>query len=349
VGRLHGLDRIPRTLPEHGERTGGLDRDQRLRRRAEDTLRDLGLDEVMPWRFVAPKLPDRLGLGPEDERRRGVATANPISHEHSVLRTTLIGGLLDAARHNVARDIERVALFESGRVYLREPAPDAGGALAGAFPGRMPPPTREPHRLGALVVGPLAPPGWRGEPRPAGFYELKGVLEVLAAELGTKMSVSPAHEPFLHPARSGRVAVAGEEVGWVGEVHPRVARAWDLPQAAAFEVDLAPLVAAATLGEERFEDLMTFPALFQDVAAVVPEGVPAARLREAVLDAGGALLREARAFDLYRGEQVGEGRKSIALRLEFRAADRTLTDEEVAPLRDAIREAVAGLGGSLRE
>jgi phenylalanyl-tRNA synthetase beta chain len=349
VGRLHGLDRIPRTLPAHGERVGGLSGEQGLRRRAEDVLRDLGLDEVMTWRFVAPDLADRLGLAPDDERRRGVATANPISHEHAVLRTTLIGGLLDAARHNVARDVERVALYESGRVYLVEPAPDGGGALAGAFPGRMPPPAREPHRLGALVVGPLGAAGWRGSRERAAFYELKGVVEVLAAELGAEIAVRPSREPFLHPARAGRIALGGEEVGWIGEVHPRVAGRWDLPQAAAFEVDLAPLVAASTVGAERFEDLMTFPALLQDVAAVVPEEVPAARLRDAVLDAGGELLREARVFDLYHGRQVGEGRKSIALRLEFRAADRTLTDEEVAPLRDAIREAVGRLGGALRE
>jgi phenylalanyl-tRNA synthetase beta chain len=312
-------------------------------------LRDVGLDEVMTWRFVAADLPDRLGLAAEDERRRMVPTANPISAEHAALRTTLLGGLLDAARHNVARDVERVALFESGRVYLAEPAPEGGGQLAGAFPGRMAPPAREPHRVGAVLVGPLAPPGWRGASAPAGFYEAKGIVELLGAEMGADVWVRPAGEPFLHPARAGRIEIAGHDAGWVGELHPRVAARWDLPAAAAFELDLAPLVVAARVGAERFEDVTTFPALFQDVAVVVPEGVPAAQLREAVLAAGGELLRSARVFDLYRGEQVGAGRKSIALRLEFRAADRTLTDEEVAPIRAAIREAVAGLGGALRE
>ena len=349
VGRLHGLDRIPRTLPAHGERTGGLSREQQLRRRAEDLLRDIGLDEVMTWRFVAADLPDRLGLAADDERRRMIATANPISAEHAALRTTLLDGLLGAARHNVARDVERVALFESGRVYLAEPAPDDGGQLAGAFPGRMAPPAREPHRLGAILVGPLAAPGWRGASERAGFYEAKGIVELLGAELCADVAVSPAGEPFLHPGRAGRIEIAGRDAGWVGELHPRVVARWDVPSAAAFELDLAPLAAAARVGAERFEDLTTFPGLFQDLAAVVPEAVPAAQLREAVLTAGGELLRSARVFDLYRGEQVGAGRKSIALRLEFRAADRTLTDEEVAPIRDSIREAVNRLGGSLRE
>jgi phenylalanyl-tRNA synthetase beta chain len=349
VARLHGLDRLPRTLPAHGERTGGLTREQALRRRAEDVLRDLGLDEVMSWRFAAPELPDRLGLGADDERRAMVATHNPISSEHSALRTTLLGGLLDAARHNAARDAERVALYESGRVYLRRPAAGDGGVLAGAFPGRMPPPVAEPHRVGALVVGPLAPPGWRAEPEAAGFYELKGVLETLCAHLGVAVEVSAAAEPFLHPGRAARVELDGAAIGWVGELHPAVAGRWDLAGGAAFEVDLAPIVAAAPVGAERYEDVTTHPALFQDIAAVVPEEVAAAAVRAAVLAAGGELLRAARQFDLYRGAQLGEGRKSIALRLEFRAPDRTLADAEVAPLREAIRAGIEALGGSLRE
>jgi phenylalanyl-tRNA synthetase beta chain len=349
VGRLHGLDRIPRTLPASGERIGGLTRDQALRRRAEDVLRDLGLDEVMTWRFVAPDLPDRLGLSPDDERRRAIRTHNPISVEHAALRTTLLGGLLDAARHNLARDAERVALFESGRVYLSEPAPEAGGSLAGAAPGRMPPPAAEPHRIGALVVGPLAPSGWRGSGQATGFFDLKGVLETACAQLGVEIAAEASGEPFLHPGRAARVAVAGEPIGWLGEVHPRIAGRWDLPAAAGFEIDLAPIVAAASIGAERYEDVTTYPALYQDIAAIVPEKIPTARVRAAVLGAGGELLRSARVFDLYRGEQVGAGRKSLALRLEFRASDRTLTDEEVAPLREAIRAAVAELGGALRE
>ncbi len=349
VARLHGLDRLPRTLPAHGERTGGLSRDQVLRRRSEDVLRDLGLDEIVTWRFVPADLSERLGLEPGDERRPMVATHNPISTEHVGLRTTLLGGLLDAARHNLARDVERVALFESGRVYLPVPAPAEGGVLAGAFPGGMPPPALEPHRLGALVVGPLAPGGWRGEPQPAGFAEAKGVLETLCRHLEVAVATVPASEPFLHPGRAARVELAGEAIGWLGEVHPLVAGRWDLPAAVAFEVNLAPLADAAGVGDERYEDLTTYPPLFEDVAAVVPETVPAAELRAAVMAAGGELLRAATPFDVYTGDAIGEGRKSIALRLEFRAADRTLTDTEVASIREAIREAITALGGGLRE
>jgi phenylalanyl-tRNA synthetase beta chain len=278
-----------------------------------------------------------------------VSTGNPISAEHSGMRPTLLGGLLDAARHNLARDAERVALFESGRVFLQEPPPAEGLVSAGVFAGRMPPPAHEVHRIGALAVGPLAPASWRRSDDAAGFYELKGVLERLGATLGVEPTLVPARQPFLHPGRAARIEIAGRDAGWIGELHPRVASAWDLPGGAAFEIDIATLIEASDVGREPYEDVTTFPSLFQDVAVVVPEDVPAADVRAALLDAGGELLRTARVFDLYRGEQVGEGRKSLALRLEFRAADRTLTDEEVAPIRDAIKEALAGIGGSLRE
>ncbi|MGH2986181.1 MAG: phenylalanine--tRNA ligase subunit beta, partial [Solirubrobacterales bacterium] len=145
VGRLDGFDRLPRTLPAHADRVGGLGREQAARRRAEDVLSGLGFDQIVAWAFVDRGLADRLRLAADDARRDVVAMLNPISEEHAVMRTTLLGGLLDAARHNLARDVERVALFESGRAYLREPAPDHGGPLAGQFAGAVPAPAREPH------------------------------------------------------------------------------------------------------------------------------------------------------------------------------------------------------------
>jgi phenylalanyl-tRNA synthetase beta chain len=355
VGRLHGFDRLPRTLPQHGDRVGGLDREQRLRRRAEDLMRDLGFDQIVAWALVDPSLWDRLRLGADDRRRAAVATHNPLSEEHSVMRTTLLGGLLDAARHNLARDVERVSLFESGRAYLGEPAPESGSALAGAFAGTVPAPAREPHRIACLAVGSLRPPSWRA-PRVAGgggenadFFELKGVLEALCRQLGASLALSAEGQPFLHPGRSARIEVSGRSVGWIGELHPLVARAWDLPAGAGFEVDLAPLVEAAASGDERYEDVTTHPAVLQDLAVVVGEEVAADRVLEVVRAGGGELLASVDVFDLYHGEQVGAGRKSLALRLEFRAPDRTLTDAEVAERREAIRAALAEIGGALRE
>jgi phenylalanyl-tRNA synthetase beta chain len=221
--------------------------------------------------------------------------------------------------------------------------------LAGKFVGDRPAPAYEPWRIAAIAAGPGGPDDWRGPAREADFYSLKGVLEALASRLGVPIEVGPGEEPFLHPGRAGRVLLSGEDIGWVGEIHPLVCREWDLDGAAAFEVDLAPLVAASPFGEESYEDVISYPAVLQDIAVVVEEAVPAAQVLAAVREGGGDLLRAAEVFDLYRGEQLGEGRKSLALRLTFRAADRTLTDEEVAERRRAIEDAVEKFGGSLRE
>ncbi|MDQ3758993.1 MAG: phenylalanine--tRNA ligase subunit beta, partial [Actinomycetota bacterium] len=197
VARLHGLDQLPRTLPAHGER-GGLSRGQALRRRIEDAMRDMGFDQAISWGLVAPEVFDLLRLEAEDPRRNAVRVANPLSEELSVMRTTLLGGLLDAARRNLAHGAERVTLFESGRAYLAETPPAGGGTEAGAFPGDIPAPDREPHRLAAVAVGPLGPTVWRGEAHAADFFSLKGMIEVLARGLGAEPELAPAAHPFLH-------------------------------------------------------------------------------------------------------------------------------------------------------
>jgi phenylalanyl-tRNA synthetase beta chain len=344
VARVHGLDEhLPSTLPGSAGQAGGLRRDQRLRRRAEDVLRDLGFDEVVGWSFTDPAEAARLRIPGGDPRAGAVRISNPLSEDQSVMRTTLLGSLLDAAQRNVARDAERVALFESARIYLTTP-PTAGG-----FAGERDAPFAEPHALGALTVGPLTPKSWRGGGEAADFFALKGVLEGLAARLDAPVSFEAATEPFLHPGRAARVLVGEAEAGWIGEIHPLVCREWDLEAAVGFELGLAPLLGAAGAGEERFEDVTTYPSVRQDLAVVVPQDVSAARVRDAVLAGGGELLREATVFDRFEGEQLGEGRKSLALRLEFRAADRTLTDEEVAAQREAIAAELAQIGGSPRE
>jgi phenylalanyl-tRNA synthetase beta chain len=359
VGRIHGLDEhLPSTLPAVAGRVGALSRAHHLRRRAEDTMRDLGFDEVVGWSFTDPGMPGRLRIPVDDERASGVVLANPLSEDQSVMRTTVLGSLLDVARRNLSRGADAVALFESGRVYLpnsaspQKPVSDTGNrgldVLAGEFAGERAAPDRERHRIACLAVGPLVAKSWRGGGEPADFFALKGVIEALAGHLGTTIACELGEQPFLHPGRSAAVSVGAIAAGWIGELHPLVCRAWDIESAAGFEVDLAVLVAAATAGEETYEDVTTFPAVYQDLAMVVPIDLPAADLRQAVLANGGELLRAADVFDLYEGEQVGEGRKSLALRLEFRAADRTLTDDEVSEPRTTIEAALAKIGGSLR-
>jgi phenylalanyl-tRNA synthetase beta chain len=348
VARVHGIDQhLPSTLPGSTGQAGGLRRDQRLRRRAEDAMRDLGFDEIAGWSFTDPGEAERLRIPAGDPRAEGITISNPLSEDQSVMRTNLLGSLLNAAQGNLSRDVEQVALFESGRIYLSGEA--AVGPLGGAFTGKRPAPFVEPQRLGCLVAGPLTPRSWRGGGEAADFFALKGALEGLAARLGVSLAFEPSGEPFLHPGRSAKLLVDGLDTGWIGELHPLVCRQWDLDSAVGFEANLSALVDAASAGEETFEDVTAFPAVRQDLAVVVPDDVPAAKVRDAVLAGGGELLRAAEVFDLYTGKQLGEGHKSLALRLEFRAEDRTLTDEEVAAKRESIAAELSEIGGSLRE
>ncbi len=348
VARVHGLDEhLPTTLPAGAGQVGGLTREQRLRRRGEDVMRDLGFDEAVGWSFTDPGEAGRLRIRGGDPRADGIVISNPLSEEQSVMRTTLLGSLLNVARGNLARGAIGVALFESGRVYLRSDG--AGeGSLSGRFVGERPAPVAEPHHLAALAAGPSTSGSWRGDEQRADFFALKGALEALGGQLGVELGFEADPEPFLHPGRAAAVLVGGSPAGWIGEVHPLVCREWDMDAAAAFEVELGALIGAATAGEETFEDVTTFPAVYRDLAVVVPTGVSAAEVRAAILAGGGELLRAAEVFDLYEGEQLAEERKSLALRLEFRAADRTLTDEEVAGLRESIEAELEKIGGFLR-
>jgi phenylalanyl-tRNA synthetase beta chain len=369
VARIHGLDKLPVTLPARENAVGRLRPEQRLRRRLEDVLRDRGLYECVSYSFTSPARLECLrleGSDPVGGGDSGLRIDNPLSEDLSVMRPMLLGGLLDAARHNGAHGRPAVALFESAHVYraagaLEQPA---GGSPRGALPAE------ESHHLAALLTRAL-PATWRSEERGADFFAVRALVDALMeaagvdwepragggpparAEPRADAEPPPGAEPgglppFLHPGRSALVVAAGRELGWLGEVHPAIAREWDLEgSVAAFEIDFDALAAMAP-GPAYYADVTSFPAVLQDIAVVVPDAVSAARVEAAVRTGGGDLLATARVFDVYTGEQVGEGSRSLALRLEFRAPDRTLTDEEVAERRAGIERALAEIGGRLR-
>jgi phenylalanyl-tRNA synthetase beta chain len=355
VARVDGLEKLPATLPR-SRPAGLLSHEQRLRRRAVDALVGRGLYETVGWTFTSREALGRLRLGEDDPRRAGaVALENPLSEEHALLRTTLLGSLLDSAARNAAREDPDLRIFEVGTVFRRSTV--AGQAPGEAAPGALRedahPPVEEHRALGVLLSGRVTPPTWRapGPPR-ADVYAVKGVLDALAAALRVPVECAPASapHPFLHPGRAAEVAIEGEPVGWLGELHPLVAER-ELESAAVMELDLDRLIAAAVSGEEsrEYSDLISFPALRQDLAVVLPRQVPAAAALEVVRGAAGELLADARVFDVYEGPQVGEGLRSLALALSFRAADRTLADEDVAPVRERIVAALGErLGGELR-
>jgi phenylalanyl-tRNA synthetase beta chain len=340
VARIHGLDKLPTTLPARGDAIGRLTVSQRLRRHLEDLLRDRGLLEAIAYSFTSPQALRRLRLDDAEILR----VENPLSEELSVMRPLLLPGLLDAAHHNSAHGRAGVRLFESAHVYLPagplEPAPE--GSPRGQAPAD------ERHHLSALLTE-AAPAGWRTPARPADFYAVKGLLEGLMEATGVEWRAQDGGPPFLHPGRAATIVAGdGTELGWLGELHPLVLHEWELDgPVAGFELNVDRLLELAP-DASTYSDVTSFPAVLQDIAVIVPEDVPAARLAEVVRAGAGELLASLRVFDLYHGEQVGEGNKSLALRLEFRAPDRTLTDEEVAARRAAIERELESVGGKLR-
>ncbi len=346
VARIDGLERLPATLPARRGAAGRLTHAQRVRRAAEDAMCGRGLHEIVGWSFTDPGLLDRLRLGPDHPLRAVVAVENPISEDLSIMRPTLLGSLLDAARHNASHGIADIAIFESGGVYR---ARGEGERASGAHIT----PADEHHALGALLCGESSPRAWRGERVEADFFAAKGLLEGLLDGLHVDWAVHAADAerwPFLHPGRSALVtagAGGGEALGFLGEVHPLVASEWDLPRTAVFALDLGKLAAAAP-EVSVFHAFGAFPVLRQDIAVTLPETVPAADVLAAVRAAGGATLDDAAVFDVYAGEQVGAGNRSLALALSFRSLETTLTDEDVAPVRERIVAALGELGGELR-
>ena len=337
VARIYGLDRLPATLPARRRAVGRLTPRQRLRRRLEDALRDRGLHEVVSWSFIGPDALKRLRLA----ETPSLQLANPLSEDQSVMRPLLLPGLLDAASHNTAHGVAGLALFESAHVYGPGESPEVP---SGSPRGRTP--AQERHHLGGLLTE-AATGTWRREAVPADFHAAKAVVEALFGAAALRLEVEAGSQPFLHPGRAARALLEGRAVGWIGELHPVVARTWDLESAAAFELDADALTEEATV-PPAFEDLTSYPAVLQDIAVLSPLGVSAAEVEAAVRAGGGDLLRTVRVFDMYMGEQVGEGNRSLALRLEFRASDRTLTDEEVARSRSKIEAELAQIGGRLR-
>jgi phenylalanyl-tRNA synthetase beta chain len=340
VARIHGLEKLPATLPARRGAVGLLTHAQRVRRAAEDALVGRGLYEVIGWSFTDPGLLDRLRLGEDHPMRQVVRLENPLSEAQSVMRPTLIGSLLDAARHNVSRNGPDVAIFESGAVYRASPDDK---------------PTEEHHALGALLTGALggwASKSWRGlegpPTREADFFAAKALLGALLDKFHVDWTVQPASSwPFLHPGRAASVLAGGETLGFVGEIHPLVAGQWDLQRTAAFAIDLGKL-AVASPPVVAFRPFASVPSLRRDLAVTLPDQIAAAQVLTRVREAGGEILDDVSVFDVYTGPQVGEGMRSLALALSFRAPDRTLTDEDVAPAHERIVAALGELGGELR-
>ncbi|MGC4950382.1 phenylalanine--tRNA ligase subunit beta [Streptomyces sp. DT224] len=345
VIRLEGYENLPSTLPTPPSGRGLTDR-QRLHRRVGRALAGAGYVEALNYPFIGEAVLDQLGLEADDARRRTVKLVNPLSDEEPSLRTTLLPGLLGALRRNDGRGSHDLALFETGLVFRptgdetkpvrlpvdRRPSEQDIASLDAALP-------RQPRRAAVVLAGAREQAGWWGRGRPADWADSVEAARTVAREAGVEVAVrADRHAPW-HPGRCAAlyVTVAGEETlfGHAGELHPRVIKELHLPErTCAMEVDL-DILEQAVDGVLRAPRISTFPVATQDVALVVGQDVPAADVERALREGAGELLESLRLFDVFTGEQIGEGSKSLAYALRFRAADRTLTVDEASAARDA--------------
>lgn len=355
VVRLHGYAHVPSAKPRAIAGTG-LTAAQRRRRRVARALADNGFVETYTFPFVSRERADELGLDEKDPQREAVAVLNPLDDAAPLLRTTVLASLVNAVRTNLARGARDLAVFEEGLVF--QPAEDWADlevvelpvskrpedeAIAAAI-RRLP---VQPRHVAAVLCGQAVPAGVDAPGRTVDWADAIEAAEVVAEASGVALEVTQGEAAPWHPGRCAELRVGGIPVGYAGELHPEVCERLGLPRrTAAMELDLTALpeqdLAPAPV-------ISHFPATLIDVAVVVAEPVPAGEVESALREGAGELLDSLRLFDVYRDAKLGEGRKSLAFKLELRAADRTLTNEEGVAVRDAaVAVAAARFGAAIR-
>lgn len=335
IARIHGYDQVPTVLPPAGSAPPRDDRATQVMARVREAMAGAGIDEVLNYAFVDPR--DLAALDPAGDRPAVVPLKNPLTETQSAMRTTLVAGLLRNASFNLNRQVEDLRFYEIGPVFLPEARRDS--------------PVAEPVRLAGLLQGNRRPAGWAEPAQPVDFYDAKGAIEAALAAIGASdVRWEPGEATWLHPRSAARILLGDREAGLVGELHPQVAEAFDLPRGVfVFELDFGAVVDAARL-LPRFGGVPRFPAVLRDLAVVVSTEVSAAQV-EGVLRGpiGEGLVESVELFDVYQGPQLGEGRKNLAYAIRYRASDRTLEEKEITRVHGALVAALEReVGAELR-
>ncbi|MCS6711106.1 phenylalanine--tRNA ligase subunit beta [Brachybacterium sp. EF45031] len=359
IARLNGYAAIPSIVPRAPAGTG-LTRAQRGRRAVSLALVEAGSTEVASMPFIGEGVFDQLGYAPEDDRRAAVRLVNPLAEDEPLMRTALLQTLLPTARRNFSRGAETVAIHEiatahtmadgqGGRVSGVSPVPSAAqrpsDAELDAVRAGLP---RESRRLAAVLAGPIA--GRGGDLGEWGWEDALDLVQRAAAAAGTRIEVRQTQIAPLHPGRAAEIrSEDGTVLGLAGELHPAVVKAFDLPQrAAVLELDVDALIASAPLIVPA-EPVSTFPPAKEDFAFVVDQSVPASAVEAAIIVGIGDLLEDVQLFDVFTGEQVGEGRKSLAYAVRLRSQEGTLTADQIGAARErCVTSVKQAVGGDLR-
>ncbi|MFY9177240.1 MAG: phenylalanine--tRNA ligase subunit beta [Caldicoprobacterales bacterium] len=327
VARIYGYDKIPMTLMEGSRSQGTRTREQKLLDTAKRALIAMGLFETVTYSFGSPKVYGKIGFKPE-EYHEVVTIANPLGEDQSAMRTTLIPSILDVLARNKSRSIEECKIFEIANIFIPKSIPIEELPI---------------ERL-TLAIGQYG--------KGTDFYTLKGQVERLFDVLGILEDVefAPHSHPSLHPGRTAIVKFEGQELGVLGEVHPKVCENYNLKTKIYLAELNFELMLKMARTEKQYVHLPRYPAIHRDLAIVVSKNVLASNIEKLIRSAGGDLLEKVELFDIYEGSQIPEGHRSLAYSLSYRAADRTLKDEDINPIHDRIVNAlVDSFNAQLRE
>ncbi|MCX5913219.1 MAG: phenylalanine--tRNA ligase subunit beta [Deltaproteobacteria bacterium] len=334
VARRHGFHKIPVTLPEGRVSAAGKTRIQQAIARAKEVLTAGGFWEVITYSFISPEMLRKLRLRDTDRRLQALRIHNPLSEEQGVMRSTLLPGLLQTVSLNANRQNFDLKIFELGRVFY----PREGRELP-----------EEIEVLSALLCGRREEESWAQANAEVDFFDLKGAVETLLTRLGVEgfQFLLEEKEPFLHPGAGCRIEAAGEPLGWMGEIHPEVREACELKQKIfVFELNFAA-VAGRMRDQRTFKLLARFPAVHRDLALIVAETVSAGELLAVIRETNSGLITDVKIFDLYRGNPIPSGKKSLAFRFKYQQEGRTLTDAEVNELHQRIAQVLVEKHGAV--
>ncbi|MFB5282282.1 phenylalanine--tRNA ligase subunit beta [Peribacillus sp. Hz7] len=328
AARLYGYDNIPSTLPTGTTTPGALSDYQQKRRKARRTLEGAGLFQAITYSLTSAEKAAQFAL----EARESIRLAMPMSEERSQLRLSIVPQLLEVVKYNNARQMDSVALYEIGSVFLKQD-------------GEQLPEERE--HVAAAITGLWESHLWQGEKKPVDFFVAKGILEALFDTLGVASQIEyrQAEMKNLHPGRTAEVLLNGEVIGFIGQVHPTVQKELDIKETYVFELSFKAL-AEAEVAPIAYETIPRFPSITRDIALVVDSTTKAGDIQSIIVEAGGALLKEVQVFDLYEGDKMEEGKKSIAYSLKYFDPERTLTDEDITKAHDKVLAAVKDQAGA---
>ena len=327
VARFYGYDKIPVSLPTGEATTGKLSFKLRIEQKARDIAEYCGFSQGMCYSFESPKVFDKLLIPQEDVLRRAIAIANPLGEDFSIMRTVSLNGMLTSLSTNYNRRNKEVRLYELGNIYIPEELPL----------------TKLPEERMQFTLG------MYGE---GDFYTMKGVVEEFFDSIGMKKKAGyqpEAGKPFLHPGRQADIVYEGKTVGYLGEVHPEVCDNYDIGTKVYVAVlDMPEVIPYATF-DRKYEGIAKYPAVSRDISMVVPKNILAGQIEAVIAQRGGKILENYWLFDIYEGEQIKEGFKSMAYSITFRAKDKTLEENDITAVMKKILNGLEGLGIELRQ